>query len=153
MEKGIHFDKTLQGSGLRVGIVVARWNEECTGALEQQVIAGLSNRGVTQEDIVRCSVPGSYELVHGATMLIEKERVDVVIPIGVLVKGETMHFEYIAEAVSHGFMALQLAKNIPIIFGVLTCLTQEQALVRSVGDKSHGDAWAATAIEMGLLAR
>ncbi len=151
MEKGITFDPDLTGKGLRFGIVVARWNAICTTALKEQIITGLQNRGVEEKDIVIYEVPGSHELVYGAKTLIEKENVHAIIPIGVLIKGETLHFEYITDTVTHGCMDLQMQKNIPIIFGILTCLNQEQALARSVGEKSHGDSWAATAIEMARL--
>ncbi|MBH41668.1 MAG: 6,7-dimethyl-8-ribityllumazine synthase [Candidatus Magasanikbacteria bacterium] len=151
MEKGVTFSPDLSGKALRFGIVVARWNAICTTALKEQIIRGLQNRGVEEKDIVIYEVPGSYELVYGAKRLIEKENVDAIIPIGVLIKGETMHFEYISDAVTRGCMDLQMQKNIPIIFGILTCLNQEQALARSVGEKSHGDSWAATAIEMACL--
>tara|TARA_B100000700_G_C14871796_1_gene773779 strand:+ start:143 stop:610 length:468 start_codon:yes stop_codon:yes gene_type:complete len=153
MEKGVRIKEGLRGDGLRVGVVCARWNARCTNSLKDQVIAGLIERGVMRSNVVEYEVAGSFELVHASSVLIEKEGVDVVIPIGVLIKGDTLHFEYIAEAVTHGLMRLQQEKNIPIIFAILTCLTEDQAVERSVGPKSHGDAWAATAIEMGLLAK
>ena len=102
MEKGITFNPDLNGKGLRFGIVVARWNAICTTALKEQIISGLQNRGVEEKDIVIYEVPGSYELVYGAKTLIEKENVHAIIPIGVLIKGETLHFEYITDAAVNG---------------------------------------------------
>ena len=85
---------------------------------------------------------------------------DAVISIGVLIKGETMHFEYIADAVSHGLMRVGLDMSVPVIFGVLTCLNEEQAWMRAGGQPgeskqghNHGKDWAETAVEMALLHR
>jgi 6,7-dimethyl-8-ribityllumazine synthase len=78
---------------------------------------------------------------------------DAVIPIGVLIKGETMHFEYISESVSHGLMRIGLDTGVPVVFGVLTVLTEDQAEARSgIGPKGHNHAedWAAAAVELGL---
>lgn len=80
-------------------------------------------------------------------------KFDAVIAIGVLIKGETMHFEYIADAVSHGLMRVQLEKEVPVTFGVLTVLTEEQAMARagmSPGGHNHGEDWGFAAVEMGL---
>ena len=84
-----------------------------------------------------------------------KQPFDAIIAIGVLIKGSTMHFEYIADAVSHGLMKLQLDKDVPVIFGVLTLLTEEQGLERAGIDKAgkghnHGEDWGAAAVELGI---
>ena len=83
---------------------------------------------------------------------------DAIIAIGVLIKGSTMHFEYIADAVSHGLMKVQLEKDVPVIFGVLTLLTEEQGLERAGIDKAgkghnHGEDWGAAAVELSLKRR
>ena len=85
---------------------------------------------------------------------------DAIIAIGVLIKGETMHFEYIADAVSHGLMRVQLDTKVPIIFGLLTALSEEQALQRAgIGSKEgnrghcHGEDWGAAAVELGVKAK
>lgn len=85
---------------------------------------------------------------------------DAIIAIGVLIKGETMHFEYISEAVSHGLMRLQLDNNVPVIFGLLTLLTDEQGLMRAgIGGKdgksghNHGEDWGSAAVELGVKRR
>ena len=105
-------------------------------------------------------MPGSYELPFGALSLLN--ICDVVICVGCLIKGNTMHFEYICEAVSNGIMNLQLKVEKPVIFGVLTCLTEEQALIRAGIDKygnedknghNHGLDWGTTAVEMALIAK
>lgn len=110
---------------------------------------------VKESDIVVVDVPGSYELPFGASCLIKGEQpVDAVICVGCLIKGETMHFEYICEAVSQGVMKLGLESGVPVIFGVLTCLNEKQALARAgLGEHSHnhGSDWGTTAVEMALL--
>lgn len=150
MSKSVAFEKK-DGSGLKIGIVSARWNRQFCEALTQQCKHALRDSGVKEENIIEINVPGAYEVVFGAQSLIKNKKVDAVVCIGVLIKGETMHFEYIAEAVAQGIMNLNLRTGVPIIFGILTCLTEEHAQERSVGDKSHGYNWGLTAVEMGML--
>lgn len=150
MKKGVTFSD-LDGSKLRIGIVRARWNEQLTDPLVQSCLQALKDSGVQEQHITVINVPGSYELVHGAKSLIDGGAVDVVVAIGVLIKGETAHFEYIASAVSSGLMQLNTSTNVPVIFGVLTCLDEAQAVARSSGDNNHGYSWGQSAVEMGLL--
>lgn len=149
MSKGITFD-TKNGSGLKIGIVVARWNSEITFALRDGCVQALTDAGVERGDIVIREVPGSYEVVYGAKLLIE-QGADAVVTIGCLIKGETMHFEYICEAVTQGIMRLNVEKSAPVIFGVLACLSEEQAIARSTGENNHGYGWGQSAVEMALL--
>lgn len=111
--------------------------------------------GVRPEDVVVIEVPGSYEVVFGAKHLIDTASVDAVICIGCLIKGETMHFEYISEAVTQGIMRLGLDTGVPVLFGVLTVFKEEQALARAglLPGKSHnhGIEWAQTAVEMSKM--
>ena len=101
------------------------------------------------------NVAGAFELPFATKHLLEQESFDAAISSGVLIKGSTMHFEYIADAVSHGLMRVGLDCSVPVIFGVLTCLNEEQALERAgiSGSHSHnhGLDWATTAIEMAQL--
>jgi 6,7-dimethyl-8-ribityllumazine synthase len=97
------------------------------------------------------AVPGSYELPFAAKSLAVTFKYDAIITIGVLIKGQTMHFEYISSAVSDGLMRVQLETMCPVIFGVLTCLTEEQAEARAgllEGSHNHGKDWAYAALEM-----
>lgn len=149
MTKGIAFEQ-MDGSDLKIGIVVARWNSEVTHALRDACKQALVDAGVREQHIRIQEVPGAYETVYGAKALIE-QGVDAVVAIGCLIKGETMHFEYISQAVSQGIMDLNTQTNTPVIFGILTCLTEEQATARSTGDKSHGYAWGQSAVEMALI--
>lgn len=152
--KGVgSLDEVYDGSGLSIGIVTARWNSEVTSALVQGAIDKLKSLNVKEENIFIESVPGSYELPTGVQILNRAKRVDALIAIGVLVKGSTMHFEYISDAVSHQLMRQQNIIAKPVIFGVLTCLTEDQALARAglkAGGHNHGEDWGAAAVEMAI---
>lgn len=147
--KGITFEKA-EGKGIKIGIVVARWNSEYTYSLRDACKDALLDADVAANDIEILEVPGSYEVVYGAKHLVEK-GMDAVVAIGCLIKGETMHFEYIAEAVTQGIMHLNTHTDTPVIFGVLACMTEEQAKVRSIGEHNHGYGWGQSAIEMAML--
>ena len=148
--KEIHFEK-IDGSGMKIGVVVARWNSAVTYALRDACLRALADAGVEENTIIVQEVPGSYEVVFGAKHLIEHNAGDAVVAIGCLIKGETMHFEYIADAVSHGLMKLNVETDVPVVFGVLTCLTEQQAIDRSTGENNHGYAWGQSAIEMAMI--
>lgn len=150
MAKGINFEK-LDGSGLKIGIVCARWNQELSKSMLKKCKQALLDSNVNEENIHVAEVPGSYEVVFGALQLIKNKNVNAVICLGTLIKGETMHFEYISEAVSYGIMKLNVEAGVPVIFGILTCLDEKQARDRSIGDKSHAYQWGLSAIEMALL--
>ncbi|OWT38604.1 6,7-dimethyl-8-ribityllumazine synthase [Cryptococcus neoformans var. grubii Br795] len=195
---------TYDGSGLRIAIVHARWNDTIINALLAGALAKLRQQGVKDENIVVKTVAGSYELPLACKKIIEAGKTqsanaapsmlasttnllslidnsssaqqpaaqpqpqatqpqaagastapfDAVIAIGCLIKGSTMHFEYICEAVSQGLMNVQLQTGTPVVFGVLTVLNDEQALVRAgVGsgeDKghNHGEDWGLAAVEL-----
>jgi 6,7-dimethyl-8-ribityllumazine synthase len=101
-------------------------------------------------------VAGAFELPFACQQLLKTGKYDACIAVGVLIKGSTMHFEYIADAVSHGLMKVGLDHGIPVVFGVLTCLSEEQACERAgIGADSHnhGIDWAETAIQQALLVK
>lgn len=150
MSKGVAFEK-LNGSSLRVGIAVSRWNRAVTDALLHDCRRGLEYARVKKKNIIIMDVPGSFELPYAAWRLIEDDKVDAVVCLGCLIKGETRHFEYIAQAVSSGIMQVQLSTGVPAVFGVLTCLNEVQARDRSVGKKSQAYNWGLSAVEMGVL--
>ncbi|KAJ3099250.1 lumazine synthase [Phlyctochytrium planicorne] len=147
----------LNGKGLRVLIVHTRWNAAIVDELTAKSTETLKSYGVSAKDIVIRSVPGSFELPFSVQTLLGSGQFDAAIAIGVLIKGHTMHFEYIADATTNGLMRVGLDTGVPVIFGVLTCLTEEQAFMRAgIGrgaDKghNHGIDWAQAAIEMALL--
>lgn len=152
MSKTITF-QPMDGSELKIGIVKAQWNTDITDALAAGCREALSACQVKSENIIMLEVPGSFEVPFGAMHLIETMQVDAVVCLGVLVKGETMHFEYIAEAVAHGIQSVGLDTGVPVIFGVLTCLTQEQAVARSKGENNHGYGWGMSAVSMAKLGK
>ncbi|NCO04853.1 MAG: 6,7-dimethyl-8-ribityllumazine synthase [Candidatus Magasanikbacteria bacterium] len=146
MAKGITLPKQ-QGVGKRIGIVSTLWNKEVVDQLVNECKQALLDSEVANQDIILYEVPGAYELPRGAKQLMEKEHVDAVVCIGVLVKGQTMHFEYISEAVTQGIMTLNLTTDIPVTYGVLNCLSEDQVLSR----KNHAYEWGLSAIHMSNL--
>lgn len=106
--------------------------------------------GVKPSNIFTTYVPGAFELPITARFLAASKRVDVIVCLGCLIKGDTMHFEYIAQATSMGIMQVALESYVPCIFGVLTVLNKEQAIKRSVGEHNEGLSWGTSAVEMGL---
>jgi 6,7-dimethyl-8-ribityllumazine synthase len=143
-----HLDIQKQdGTGLKICIVRTRWNPKIVDQLVQGCVKALTDCNVQTMDIV--TVPGAYELPFAIQTQIQ--NYDACIAIGVLIKGSTMHFEYICEATSHGLMDVQLRYKKPVMFGVLTCLTEEQAWERSGGTHNHGLDWGYGAVEMALL--
>jgi len=143
------------GEGLRIGIAYTKWNETVINALKAGCVNQLCARGVKVEDIFELQTSGSYELPHTATCLIAKHNLDAVVCIGCLIKGETMHFDYICEAVTQGIMRINLDTGVPCLFGVLTVLTQQQADARAglTNGANHGVEWADAAVDQGNMKR
>lgn len=142
----------LNGTNLRVAIVTAGWNRVYTESLTKWCRQALLDAGTPATNIVEILVPGSYELPWGCQNAIKTGELDAVVAIGVLIKGDTVHFEYIAEAVTHGLMQVGLNNNRPVIFGVLTCLNEEQAIERCPDtDKNKGYEFGLAALRMGLI--
>ena len=136
-------------TGLRVGIVVSEWNEKITGALLDGACKTLVKHGVREESINIKTVPGSFELVYGAARFVSSGLVDVVIAIGCVIRGDTPHFDYICQGVTQGLADLNKEGKIPVIYGLLTCNTLEQAQERCGGMLGNkGDECAITAIKM-----
>lgn len=139
----------LDISTRKFGIVVSEWNEEVTEALYNGAYETLKAHGAKKENIIRKTVPGSFELSLGGQWMAQQEDIDAVICIGCVVQGETKHFDFICEAVAHGITNISLKYNKPVIFGVLTPNTQKQALDRAGGKYGNkGDEAAITAIKM-----
>ena len=133
-------------------VVVSEWNEEVTESLYNGVVNTLLSHGAEKENIAKVYVPGSFELSLGAQKLAKRDDIDAVICIGCVVKGETKHFDFICEAVAHGITNVSLKYDKPVIFGVLTPNTQQQALDRAGGKHGNkGDEAAITAIKMLAL--
>lgn len=135
-------------------IIVSKFNEEITNGLLAGAQAILAAASVPNEDVTVVHVPGAFEIPQAARRLAESGRFDAIICIGCLIKGDTMHFEYIAAAASQAIMDAAVSTGVPITFGVLTTLTEEQAHERAVpGPGNKGREAALAAIEMAALFR
>jgi len=135
-----------QASHAKVGIVVSEWNKEVTEMLLEGCLEVLKKGQVKEENITIKWVPGSFELPLAAQLMARYRKVNSIICLGCIIQGETRHFEFICNAVSNQIMKIGISYNIPVIFGVLTPNTIEQALDR-VGGK-HGN----KGIEAGITA-
>lgn len=134
---------------MRFGIVVSEWNNEITDALLQGAISVLKQMGTGTDNIVVLSVPGSFEIPFAAKQLAGTTNPDAVICLGCIIQGETRHFDYICQAVTQGITELNLEKNIPFIFGILTTQNIQQARERAGGIHGNKGVEAAiTAIKM-----
>ena len=125
------------GSPYSVGIVVSSWNPQVTHSLRDGAREMLLTSGMKPEQIIEREVPGSFELPSGAQFLLENTAVDAVIILGCVIQGETRHFDFICQGVTQGIMDLNLRYQKPVIFGLLTTDTLQQALDRSGG--KHGN--------------
>ncbi len=135
-----------------LGIVVADWNREITHALYEGCIETLLKHGADEDQIHTIQVPGSFELTAGARLLASSRKLDAVICLGCVIKGETRHNEYINQSVAQGLTNLSIASNIPFIFGLLTPDTLEQARDRAGGKHGNkGVEAAVTALRMAAL--
>ncbi len=141
-------------SGLRFGIVVSEWNSQITQGLYNGAFEALTDNGVAEKDIIRWDVPGSFELIYGCKKMIETQNVDAVIAIGCVIQGETKHFDFVCQGVTQGIKDLNIQKDIPTIFCVLTDNTQQQSIDRSGGIHGNkGTEAGITAIKMADLRR
>ena len=139
----------LSGKGLKIGIVAARFNDFITSRLVDGALDGLQRHGVAEADIEIVRVPGAYEIPLAARMLAQSRKFQAVICLGAVIRGATPHFEYVSAEVSKGVASVSLETGLPVIFGVLTTDTIEQAIERA-GTKSGNKGWdaAISAIEM-----
>ncbi|MDE6178469.1 MAG: 6,7-dimethyl-8-ribityllumazine synthase, partial [Duncaniella sp.] len=118
---------------VNVAIVRAEWNGHITGPLADGAAETLRKYGIPENQIGRYDVPGAVELTFAASQLIESELYDAVIVVGCVIKGDTPHFDYVCQSVTQGVTALNADCDIPVIFGVLTVLEEQQALDRAGG--------------------
>jgi 6,7-dimethyl-8-ribityllumazine synthase len=145
---------TRTASGCRFAIVVSRFNEAITEGLLKGARQTLAEASVRDEDVTILRVPGAFEIPVTAMRAAETGRFDAVICIGCLIKGETVHFEYIASAACHGIIEAAAATGVPMALGVLTALTEEQAIERAAdGEANKGREAALAAVEMATLFR
>ena len=148
-------EPVLDGAGLRVAVVAARWNSEITLRLLDGVRRGLADAGVGAAVVTESWVPGAFELPLAAKAWAESGRVDAVVCLGCVIRGETTHYEAVAGECASGIQAAQLETGVPIAFGALTVENLDQALARSEGPGGHnvGEDGAKVAVEMATLLR
>ena len=149
---------TSAPSGTRVAVVAARFNADIVQRLTDSCLKRLASLNVTQTQLVH--VPGAFELPSACAMLARTRKFDAIIALGCVIRGDTPHFEYVAGSCASGLMQLGVIEAMPVIFGVLTVNTHEQAVARAGGEHGevhgavHGDAGisaAEAAVEMVLL--
>jgi len=154
MSKNKCFEGMLLGKGLKFGLVISRFNEFITNKLLEGALDALKRHGVDENDIEVALVPGSFEIPLIAKRLAQSKRYDAVICLGTVVRGGTPHFDYIATEVTKGIAQVGLETGLPVVFGVITADTLEQAIERA-GTKmgNMGFDAAKNAIEMANLLR
>ena len=144
-------DAIPDGTGLRFGIVAAQWHSEIVDVLLEGALHTLTSAGVANDDIVVVRCPGSFEIPVCAKVMATTQDVRAIIAIGVVVRGETAHFEYVSSPVAHGLMSISIETGIPCLFGVLTTEDVPQALARAGG--IHGNKGAEAAHGALTMAR
>ena len=144
----------LSGEGLRFAVVVSRFNHFITGRLLEGTLDGLTRCGVRESDVTIVRVPGAFEIPPTARRLAESGQYHGVICLGAVIRGDTPHFEFVAGETSRGIARVALETGVPVIYGILTADTLEQAIERS-GSKQGNRGWDAAlqAIEMANLYR
>ena len=146
------FEGNLVSQGLKFGIVVGRFNEFIGGKLLEGALDGLKRHGANEEDIDIVWVPGAFEIPLVAKKMAKNPKYDAVICLGAVIKGATSHYDYVCSEVSKGIAHVSLESEKPVIFGVLTTNTIEQAIERA-GTKAGNKGYecAVSAIEMANL--
>jgi 6,7-dimethyl-8-ribityllumazine synthase len=139
----------LNGRGLKIGIVVSRFNIKITRRLLEGAEDALQDAGVAAEMVTTVSVPGAFEIPGAAKQLACRNKVDAIVCLGAVVRGQTEHFTYVSKAVQEGVLAVSLETGVPITFGVLTTDDFDQAMARTGGELGHkGYEAAQDAVEM-----
>lgn len=154
MGRYVGADGPIDGTGMRIGIVNGRFNDSITRLLLAGAQRQLRDLGVADEDGTECWVPGAFEMPLVARQLVRSETVDAVVCLGAVIRGDTPHFDFVAGECASGLTRVALDTGVPVIFGVLTVDTLQQALDRAGGSAGNkGAEAAATAVEMVDLLR
>jgi 6,7-dimethyl-8-ribityllumazine synthase len=144
----------LDGKGLRIAIIGARFNDHIVTNLRDGALRGLERLGVADSDIMESWAPGAFELPLAAKVLAQTGKVDAIICLGTVIKGDTPHFDYVCGEAARGIQDAQMSTGVPVMFGVLTVNTEQQAIDRSgPGIDNKGDEAAVGAVEMALLVK
>ncbi len=145
---------SLEGRGVRVGVACGRFNGAVTTRLLEGALEALAEHGVDRNDVTIAWAPGAFELPLVARGFALGDQVDVVITLGAVIRGDTGHYDVVAGECARGVQDVQLATGVPVVFGVLTTNTVDQALERSLPDATNkGRESAETALEMVNLLR
>ena len=145
-------DSIPNASTMRFGLVVSEWNPDITQNLHDGAVATLLEHGALVENITAVKVPGSFELIYGCKHLLNNNKLDAVIAIGNVIRGETEHFTFVCEGVTQGIVSLNLSYDTPTVFCVLTDNNKQQSLDRSGGKHGNkGVECAVAAIKMAAL--
>lgn len=139
------FRGSVRGQGRKIALVVSRFNEEVTSSLREGAQAELVHLGVSATDIDVFEVPGAFEIPAVADRVTQTGRHDAVICLGAVIRGDTPHFDYVAAEASRGVASVAARSRCPVVFGVLTCDTEEQARERSGGTSGNKGAECASA--------
>ena len=146
------FEAQLIGTELKIGVVVGRFNEFITAKLLDGALDGLKRHGVAEENIDIAWVPGAFEVPLIAKKMAEANKYDAIIGLGTVIRGSTTHYDYVCNEAAKGIASVSLSTGVPIIFGIVTTETIEQAIERAgtkVGNKGYDSA--VSAIEMANL--
>lgn len=142
----------ITGKGLRFGIIVSRFNEFVTGKLLEGAVDALTRHGVREEDIEVAWVPGSFEIPAVTSLLLREKNFNALICLGAIIRGGTSHYELVSSQVARGISGLALREKIPVVFGIVSADTLEQAIERA-GTKAGNRGWnaAISSMEMANL--
>ncbi|MBU8932400.1 MAG: 6,7-dimethyl-8-ribityllumazine synthase [candidate division Zixibacteria bacterium] len=148
------FEGKLQAEGFKFGLVVSRFNNFLTEKLMEGAVDCLVRHGASEEDLTVAWCPGAFEVPYVAARMAKSGKYDAVICLGAVIRGATPHFDYIANEATKGIAKLALDSNLPIIYGMVTADTLEQAIERS-GTKAGNKGWhaAEAAVELVNLYR
>lgn len=153
MKPKIHRGR-LSAEGFRFAIVASRWNDFLTSKLVDGAVEGLESLGASEESVEVFMVPGSFELPSTARKIAEKGEFDAIIALGVVIRGETAHFDYVAGEAAKGIGQVSMQTGVPVMFGVVTANTLEQAINRcGVKAGNKGYEAALSAVEIANLYR
>jgi len=148
------YSANLVASGLKVGIIVGRFNDFITSKLLDGAVDGLLRHGVLEEDVATAWVPGAFEIPLAASKMAKSGKYDAIICLGAVIRGTTTHYDYVCSEVAKGVASVGLASDMPVIFGVITTENIEQAIERA-GTKAGNKGYeaAVSAIEMANLVK
>lgn len=145
----------IKGSGMHIGIIAARFNDHIVVPLRDGAVRALGAAGVKANDITEVWVPGAFELPLAAKAMAHSRKFDAVVCLGAVIRGDTPHFDYVCNEAARGIQQAQLDTGVPVMFGVLTVDTEQQALDRVEGRvmTNKGEEAAAGALEMVMVMR